>query len=111
MAYGLEADSEFPIHPVFSEIRNLLIPCKTVSNLETIGILRETTSGVIASGKSSVTMTVLATGVSINGVVVDSGQTVTFSAYLDPVTNIYKRVPGITYTITGTGELFIHYVD
>ena len=81
------------------------------SGLETIGIVKATASGVVASGKSSVTLSVRVAGVAINGVDTSVGQTLTFSAYLDPVTNIYKRVPEITYTITGFGELYIHYVD
>ena len=81
------------------------------SDLETIGIVRAIASGSVSSGKSSVTLTVLAAGVSINGVVTNVGQTLTFSAYLDPITNTYKRVPEITYTIAGSGELYIHYVD
>lgn len=81
------------------------------SGLETIGIVKATASGVVASGKSSVTLSVTVAGVSINGVDIGVGRTLTFSAYLDPISNIYKRVPEITYTITNVGELLISYID
>jgi hypothetical protein len=33
----------------------------------------------------------------VGGVVLKAGMTVTYTAYLDPVTNEYKRPDGVTY--------------
>lgn len=67
-----------------------------------------TAAGATAAGLSSVTVTNVGT---TNGTVLGTplfpGETVTYNAYVDPVTRQFRRLPAITYVGTATAILHI----
>lgn len=82
-----------------------------VEAVATIGRDVESTSGTVAAGKESATFTNTgnATG-SVLGEDLAAGASVTFTAYLDPTSNEFKRLPAIAYDGTGT-VIEISWVD
>ena len=58
----------------------------------------ETTSGTISDGLQQYSISNVGdSNALVGGVVLKAGMTVTYTAYLDPVTNEYKRPDGVTY--------------
>lgn len=69
-----------------------------------------TAGGTITAGKQSVSFNnVGATNATVLGVTLKPGKTLEFSAYLDPVTQTFMRLPAIAYDGSGT-ELAISTV-
>ena len=65
--------------------------------------LASSAAGTTAAGLASVSITNVgaANGVA-GGVPLLPGETVTFEAYLDPVANVFNRIPAVAYDGTGT---------
>jgi hypothetical protein len=76
-----------------------------------ISTTRAVANGTVASGLQGVSFVALAGSPTVNGVLLEVGQTVSFEAYLDNVTNQFKRIPSIAYTASVTDILYINTID
>lgn len=84
----------------------------TTAAAATIARLRAVAAGNVAANKQSATFTNVGTAdATVLGVVLVPGETITYTAYLDPVTNIYRRLPVIAYVASATGILSITTMD
>ena len=78
----------------------------------TVGYSVVSAVGSVAAGKQSVSFNnVGSSNVTILGAILKPGKTVEFSAYLHPVTQIWKKLPAIAYDASGGGELAISTVE
>lgn len=78
----------------------------------TIARARAVANGSVAANKQSATFTnVGTTDATVLGAALAAGETVTFTAYMDPVTNTYRRLPIIPYTASATSALSIATMD
>ncbi len=67
-----------------------------------------TTNGTAAAGLQSATfVNVGTTDATVSGTTLSPGEAVTWSAFLDPVTNEYNRLPAIAYTASATAILHL----
>lgn len=77
-----------------------------------IGRLSAVAAGNVAAGKQSVTfVNVGTTDATVLTVALAPGESVTYGAYLDPVTGVHKRLPVIAYVASATAVLHISWLD
>jgi len=85
------------------------VPPTTANTPITFG--QQVAAGTVAAGRQSVAITNVGTAnATVNGGVLLPGQTVSFTAYHDPVTNVFNRLPAIPYVASATAILSISEV-
>jgi hypothetical protein len=83
----------------------------SADGLAVLGYTVETTAGSVTAGKQSVSFNnVGVANATVLGTVLKPGKTVEFTGYLDPVDQVYFRLPAIAYNGTGT-ELAISTIE
>lgn len=92
-----------------------VVPCDSgaiTDGVATLGHIVATGAGTVTAGKQSVTFTnVGTTAGQVLGQDIAAGETITFTAYVDLVTNQHKRLPVIAYTANATAILSISWMD
>ena len=80
----------------------------------TVDLITSSGAGFVAAGKQYIKFfnpaAIGGATVDVDGVAVNGQESVIFKAYLDPVSNEFKRLPEIAYNGTG-GVLNISFVD
>jgi hypothetical protein len=77
-----------------------------------IGALVAVAAGSVVAGKQSVSFTNTGTAnATVQGANMKPGESRSWEAYLDPVTNVYRRLPAIAYSASATAILSIGWTD